>query len=50
MRTEVEILDKKDSLFHFSQDLFANGFWSTVNNNFNDVKHQIKEYQNLQML
>jgi inner membrane protein len=25
------------------QDLFAN----TVNNNFNDVKHQIKEYQNL---
>jgi inner membrane protein len=27
------------------QDLFANGFWSTVNNNFNDVKHQIKEYQ-----
>jgi inner membrane protein len=27
------------------QDLFANGFWSTINNNFNDVKHQIKEYK-----
>ena len=32
-------------LTFFMQDLFANGFWSTVNNNFNDVKHQIKEYQ-----
>jgi hypothetical protein len=31
------------------QDLFANGF-GPQNNNFNDVKHQIKEYQNLQML
>ena len=27
------------------QDLFANGFWSTINNNFNDVKHQIREYK-----
>ena len=26
-------------------DLFQNGFWSTINNNFNDVKHQIKEYK-----
>ena len=32
-------------LSFFMQDLFANGFWSTVNNNFNDVKHQIKEYK-----
>ena len=32
-------------LTFFMQDLFANGFWSTVNNNFNDVKHQIKEYK-----
>lgn len=32
-------------LTFFMQDLFANGFWSTINNNFNDVKHQIKEYQ-----
>jgi len=32
-------------LTFFMQDLFANGFWSTVNNNFNDIKHQIKEYK-----
>ena len=32
-------------LSFFMQDLFVNGFWSTVNNNFNDVKHQIKEYK-----
>jgi inner membrane protein len=32
-------------LTFFMQDLFANGFWSTINNNFNDVKHQIKEYK-----
>ena len=32
-------------LSFFMQDLFANGFWSTINNNFNDVKHQIKEYK-----
>jgi inner membrane protein len=30
--------------------LLSSGFickWSTVNNNFNDVKHQIKEYQKI---
>ena len=32
-------------LSFFMQDLFANGFWSTINNNFNDVKHQIREYK-----
>lgn len=32
-------------LTFFMQDLFANGFWSTINNNFNDVKHQLKEYK-----
>lgn len=32
-------------LSFFMQDLFANGFWSTINNNFNDVKHQIKEFK-----
>lgn len=32
-------------LTFFMQDLFANGFWSTINNNFNDVKHQIKEFK-----
>ena len=32
-------------LSFFMQDLFVNGFWSTINNNFNDVKHQIKEYK-----
>nr|WP_181716102.1 metal-dependent hydrolase [Flavobacterium sp.]QJS06639.1 membrane-bound metal-dependent hydrolase [Flavobacterium sp.] len=32
-------------LSFFMTDLFANGFWSTINNNFNDVKHQIREYQ-----
>ena len=32
-------------LTFFMQDLFVNGFWSTINNNFNDVKHQIREYQ-----
>lgn len=32
-------------LTFFMQDLFANGFWSTINNNFNDVKHQIREYK-----
>jgi inner membrane protein len=26
-------------------DLFQNGFWSTINNNFNDVKHQITVYK-----
>jgi inner membrane protein len=47
-------LDKKDYSFmfcfltFFMQDLFANGF-GPINNNFNDVKHQIKEYQ-FQML
>jgi inner membrane protein len=24
---------------------FLEWFWSTINNNFNDVKHQIKEYK-----
>jgi inner membrane protein len=24
---------------------FCKWFWSTINNNFNDVKHQIKEYK-----
>jgi inner membrane protein len=24
---------------------FCEWFWSTINNNFNDVKHQIKEYK-----
>ena len=37
-------------LTFFMQDLFANGFWSTINNNFNDVKHQIKEYKKSQNL
>jgi hypothetical protein len=52
---EVEILDKKELFFYvlFPYFLYAGfickWFWSTVNNNFN-VKHQIKEYQNLQML
>ena len=32
-------------LSFFMFDLFQNGFWSTINNNFNDVKHQIKEYK-----
>ena len=32
-------------LSFFMQDLFVNGFWSTINNNFNDVKHQIREYK-----
>lgn len=32
-------------LSFFMQDLFKNGFWSTVNNNFNDVKHQVKEFK-----
>jgi inner membrane protein len=31
-------------LSFFLMDLFKNGFWSTMNNNFNDVKHQIIEY------
>ena len=35
-------------LTFFMQDLFSNGFWSTINNNFNDVKHQIKEYKKSQ--
>jgi inner membrane protein len=46
----VEIL-KKGIIFYvlFSNFLYAGfickWFWSTVNNNFNDVKHQIKEYK-----
>jgi inner membrane protein len=32
-------------LTFFMQDLFANGFWSTINNKFNDVKHQMREYK-----
>lgn len=32
-------------LSFFMMDLFKNGFWSTLNNNFNDVKHQISEYK-----
>lgn len=32
-------------LSFFLMDLFQNGFWSTINNNFNDVKHQISEYK-----
>jgi len=32
-------------LTFFMQDLFSNGFWSTINNNFNDVKHQMREYK-----
>ncbi len=30
------------------QDLFANGFWSTLNNKFDDVKHQIREFKTAQ--
>jgi inner membrane protein len=45
IRQEGIILFMFCFLTFFMQDLFANGFWSTVNNNFNDVKHQIKEYQ-----
>jgi inner membrane protein len=45
IRQEGIILFMFCFLTFFMQDLFANGFWSTVNNNFNDVKHQIREYQ-----
>jgi inner membrane protein len=45
IRQEGIILFMFCFLTFFMQDLFANGFWSTINNNFNDVKHQIKEYQ-----
>jgi inner membrane protein len=45
IRQEGIILFMFCFLTFFMQDLFANGFWSTVNNNFNDVKHQIKEYK-----
>lgn len=31
-------------LTFFMQDLFANGFWSTINNEFQDVPHQIREF------
>jgi inner membrane protein len=45
IRQEGIILFMFCFLTFFMQDLFANGFWSTINNNFNDVKHQIKEYK-----
>jgi|26BtaG_2_1085354.scaffolds.fasta_scaffold00362_3 inner membrane protein len=45
MRQEGVILFMFCFLTFFMQDLFANGFWSTVNNNFNDVKHQLREYK-----
>lgn len=45
MRQEGIILFMFCLLTFFMQDLFSNGFWSTVNNNFNDVKHQLKEYK-----
>jgi inner membrane protein len=45
IRQEGIILFMFCFLTFFMQDLFANGFWSTINNNFNDVKHQIREYQ-----
>lgn len=45
IRQEGIILFMFCFLTFFMQDLFANGFWSTVNNNFNDVKHQLKEYR-----
>jgi inner membrane protein len=45
IRQEGIILFMFCFLTFFMQDLFANGFWSTVNNNFNDVKHQIREYK-----
>ena len=31
-------------LTFFMQDLFANGFWSTINNQFEDIPHQIREF------
>jgi membrane-bound metal-dependent hydrolase YbcI (DUF457 family) len=31
-------------LTFFMQDLFKNGFWSTINNEFQDVSHQIREF------
>lgn len=30
----------------FMQDLFANGFWSNLNNQFNDITHTQKEFSN----
>ncbi len=45
IRQEGIILFMFCLLTFFMQDLFMNGFWSTVNNNFNDVKHQLKEYK-----
>ena len=45
IRQEGIILFMFCFLTFFMQDLFANGFWSTINNNFNDVKHQIREYK-----
>ena len=29
----------------FMQDLFAQGFWSSINNNFNDIKHKVQEFK-----
>ena len=45
IRQEGIILFMFCFLTFFMQNLFANGFWSTINNNFNDVKHQIREYK-----
>jgi inner membrane protein len=45
IRQEGIILFMFCFLTFFMQDLFSNGFWSTINNNFNDVKHQIREYK-----
>ncbi len=46
MRQEGIILFAFCILTFFMQDLFANGFWSTINNKFNDIKHQQREYKN----
>jgi inner membrane protein len=50
MRIRSETYVKKESYYlcfltFFMQNLFANGFWSHHHNNFNDVKHQIREYK-----
>jgi inner membrane protein len=45
IRQEGVILFVFCLLTFFMQDLFHNGFWSTINNDFNDVKHQISEYK-----
>lgn len=37
-------------LTFFMQDLFANGFWQTVNNKFGDFKHTSLEFKNVDKL